>query len=98
MVAAGNHESADNFQSYTQRFRSTEKLAGKDSGSGSNHYYSFDEGLIHFVVINVEVYVSEVGALLFICLCICLWAVIAFCCYCLLLLLLLAGLYLHYNS
>jgi hypothetical protein len=56
MVAAGNHEHNDNFTQYTQRFKSQEKYAGSNSRSDTSFYYSFDVGLIHYVVINTEVY------------------------------------------
>lgn len=56
MVATGNHEHNDNFVQYTQRFKAQEVYAGANSKSGTSFYYSFDVGLIHYVVINTEVY------------------------------------------
>ena len=56
MVAAGNHEHNDNFTQYTQRFKAQEEYAGANSGSGTSFFYSFDVGLIHYVIINTEVY------------------------------------------
>lgn len=55
-VAEGNHERGDNFTEYNLRFKSIEDLAGRISGSHSNHYYSYDVGLIHYVVVSTEVY------------------------------------------
>lgn len=55
-VGEGNHEKGDNFTEYNLRFKAIEKLAGANSGSDSNHYYSFDVGLIHFVMVSTEVY------------------------------------------
>lgn len=57
MVAEGNHEKGDNFREYNLRFKGIEALAGAHCGSNSNHYYSFDEGLVHYVVVSTEVYV-----------------------------------------
>lgn len=56
MVAAGNHEHNDNFTQYTKRFKSQEVYAGANSKSDTSFYYSFDVGLIHYIVINTEVY------------------------------------------
>jgi len=56
MVAAGNHEHSDNFTEYVNRFQGTANGAGERSGSRTNFYYSFDTGLIHYIVINTEVY------------------------------------------
>ena len=59
MVAVGNHElhtSPTNGTEFVQRFRGIASHAGKRSGSESNFYYSFDRGLIHYCVINTEVY------------------------------------------
>lgn len=56
MVGEGNHERGDNFTEYNQRFKAIETLAGKRSGSNSNHYYSFNVGLIHYIMISTEVY------------------------------------------
>jgi len=55
-VAEGNHEEGDNFTEYNLRFKATEDLAGRVSGSHSNHFYSYDVGLIHYVVVSTEVY------------------------------------------
>lgn len=56
MVAAGNHEHNDNFTQYTQRFKAQEEFAGTHSKSDTSFYYSFDVGMIHYIVINTEVY------------------------------------------
>lgn len=55
MLCAGNHERAENFSHYTNRFLGLLE-AGKVSGSNSNRWYSFNAGLIHFVAIDTEVY------------------------------------------
>lgn len=60
MPAVGNHElhdddAASNSQ-YNNRFRGVAEAAGRRSGSDSNYYYSFNRGLIHYVVINTEIY------------------------------------------
>jgi len=54
MVAAGNHEKKDNFNSYVYRFYGLVR-AGQSSGSNNNFFYSFDYGLIHYVIIDTEV-------------------------------------------
>ena len=59
MVAVGNHElkkSPTNGTEYVQRFRGIASHAGRRSGSNSNFYYSYNRGLIHFCVINTEIY------------------------------------------
>ena len=45
----GNHESANNFTHYKTRFASIAEVAGKESGSGTNMYYSVVDGLTHFI-------------------------------------------------
>lgn len=45
----GNHESANNFTHYKTRFASIAEVAGKQSGSGTNMYYSVVDGLTHFI-------------------------------------------------
>lgn len=52
---------------YTRRFEGVAHGAGKDSGTNSNFYYSFDIGLVHFVAIDTEVYAwyNETKASLF---------------------------------
>ena len=37
---------------YTRRFAAVAKGVGEASGSQSNFYYSFDDGLMHFVAID----------------------------------------------
>lgn len=56
MVGEGNHEKSDNFTEYNYRFKSIENLAGKNSKSNSNHFYSFDVGLVHYIMVSTEVY------------------------------------------
>lgn len=62
MVGEGNHESDDNFTEYNRRFRAVQSLAGRASHSNSNHYYSFNVGLIHYVMLSTEVYAYPVEA------------------------------------
>lgn len=50
MVAAGNHESHQNFSHFTNRF------AMPNKASSGNHFYSWDAGLVHFVAYNTEAY------------------------------------------
>jgi acid phosphatase type 7 len=57
MVGEGNHEKGDNFTEYNMRFKAIESLAGANCGSNSNHFYSFDEGLVHYIMVSTEVYV-----------------------------------------
>jgi hypothetical protein len=37
---------------YTRRFAAVAQGVGETSGSKSNFYYSFDDGLVHFVAID----------------------------------------------
>jgi hypothetical protein len=62
MIGEGNHEREDNFTEYNRRFKGIESLAGKNSKSNSNHYYSFNVGLIHYVMVSTEVYSYPVQA------------------------------------
>lgn len=62
MPCPGNHESHWNFSQYTTRFAGVAANAGKNSGSGSAVYYSFDVGLVHFVAFSTEVYWAMEGA------------------------------------
>ncbi|OQR85770.1 hypothetical protein THRCLA_10635 [Thraustotheca clavata] len=59
----GNHEMQYAFQgamqNYYNRFSGITTGAGMASGSGSNTFYSFDAGYIHFIFINTEVYGDE---------------------------------------
>lgn len=54
MTCPGNHESANNFLHYKQRYN----MPGMQSKSGfdNNFYYSFDVGNIHYVAISSELY------------------------------------------
>ena len=59
MPAVGNHEvhsTKVNGTEYVNRFRAVANHAGKASGSNSNFYYSFNEGLVHYVVVNTEIW------------------------------------------
>jgi len=55
MLAAGNHESHDNFTHVHGRFPGLE-LIGRDSKSNTKLWYSFNQPYVHFVVIDTEVY------------------------------------------
>jgi acid phosphatase type 7 len=61
----GNHEHEHAFspefalQNYHRRFAGLTMGAGTQSGSYSNEFYSFNAGLIHFVIINTEIYGNE---------------------------------------
>jgi len=70
MPAEGNHEScgfclgvpelprsAGNMTEYKLRFHSTSLYAGANSGSNNNRYYSFNQGLTHFIVFTAEAYI-----------------------------------------
>lgn len=74
MPAVGNHEacgscaavpilpySNGNFTQYRARMHSVEIGAGQVSGSYSSVYYSFEEGLTHFLVISAEAYTYNSG-------------------------------------
>lgn len=61
MVSHGNHESAQNFNHYTQRFRNMPSNSGHLSFPEfgevpNNWWYSWNDGLVHFVAISTEVY------------------------------------------
>ncbi|KAF0720125.1 Aste57867_537 [Aphanomyces stellatus] len=59
----GNHEmqyaAMGAMKNYLARFAGQINGAGAASGSASNRFYSFNAGLIHFVVIDTEVYGDE---------------------------------------
>ena len=62
MVTPGNHERKDNFTNYNLRFQGianhvapASKNSG-DRGKGGNFYYSFDIGLVHYIMIDTEIY------------------------------------------
>jgi predicted phosphohydrolase len=70
MPAAGNHEacgacagipelplSANNFTQYRARMHAVTLNAGKNAGTNSNRYYSFNQGMTHFLVFSAEAYV-----------------------------------------
>ena len=75
MPIAGNHESCDscaaadalplsqgNFTEYRTRFHSVTLNAGANSGSNNNLYYSFTQGLTHFIVFSAEAYAHSQSA------------------------------------
>ncbi len=51
----GNHERADNFTQYKSRFSGNE-LTAAASTSTSPLWYSFNHGLVHFVMIDTEIF------------------------------------------
>ena len=51
--------SAGNFTEYQLRFHATSLYAGARSGSGNNRYYSFNQGMTHFLVFSAEAYVYK---------------------------------------
>ncbi|KDO33893.1 hypothetical protein SPRG_01773 [Saprolegnia parasitica CBS 223.65] len=59
----GNHEmqyaAQGAMQNYVNRFKGLLVGAGEASGSGSNTFYSFNAGYVHFVFLNTEVYGDE---------------------------------------
>ena len=59
MPVPGNHEvhsSKVNGSEYIQRFRGVYEHAGIRSKSNSNFFYSYDRGLIHYVMIDTEIW------------------------------------------
>jgi hypothetical protein len=54
--------SSNNFTHYRARMHSVSLNAGKNSGSDNNIYYSFDQGLTHFIVFSAEAYMYSVNA------------------------------------
>eukprot|EP01121_Diplochlamys_sp_Union-15-3_P007165 TRINITY_DN17_c0_g1_i1.p1 TRINITY_DN17_c0_g1~~TRINITY_DN17_c0_g1_i1.p1 ORF type:complete len:412 (+),score=65.24 TRINITY_DN17_c0_g1_i1:155-1390(+) len=61
MPSPGNHERYNNFTQYIKRFSNVEYGAGTLSGSGTNLWYSFDQGLVHWIAIDTEVYAYYVN-------------------------------------
>jgi hypothetical protein len=56
-IAGLGEENLHNFTEYKARFRATSLLgAGKTSGTGTARYYSFNQGLTHFLVFTAEAY------------------------------------------
>lgn len=55
----GNHEDFQNFSQYRMRFAAVAENAGVNSGSGSAMFYSFDDGLAHFVMWNSEAWWAQ---------------------------------------
>lgn len=54
-TSVGNHEVAENFTHYDQRFTMINS-GGLDVGKQNNFYYSFNVGPIHFVAFSTEFY------------------------------------------
>ena len=55
----GNHEAGQNFTHYKMRFASVAENAGVASGSNTNMFYSFDDGLAHWVLWNSEAFWAQ---------------------------------------
>jgi acid phosphatase type 7 len=73
MPAAGNHEACGgcpaspinpdtkgNFSEYRSRLHSVSLFAGANAGSNNNIYYSFNQGITHFIVFSAEAYIYAV--------------------------------------
>jgi len=69
MPTDGNHEacgscaaiaelplSGGNFTQYRGRFHAVTLFAGANAGTNSNRYYSFNQGLTHFIAFSAEAY------------------------------------------
>ncbi len=54
--------SVHNFTEYRTRFHAVTLNAGANSGSKNNLYYSFTQGLTHFVVFSAEAYAHSQSA------------------------------------
>jgi hypothetical protein len=62
-VDALGEQNTRNFTQYKARFRATSLLgAGKTSGTNTARYYSFNQGLVHFLVFTAEAYAYNSGA------------------------------------
>jgi len=61
MTCPGNHEAYHNFTHYINRFDNMNFL-GSSSGSDNNLWYSWNEGLTHFIAIDTEVYAYSTDA------------------------------------
>jgi len=63
MVTMGNHEIQRNFSHYTERFRlmpsNTGYVTSISGPSPNNWFYSYNVGLVHFVVICTEIYFAR---------------------------------------
>ena len=72
----GNHESCGgcpnvpgvgefsrgNFTEYRARFKSVEYGAGAASGSNSNIFYSYNQGLVHYIGFSADAYTYRSGS------------------------------------
>ena len=56
MSIVGNHEEYFNFSDFKARFAVYESTTSANSGSDSLFWYSFNDGLVHFVSINTELF------------------------------------------
>jgi hypothetical protein len=55
----GNHEVGSNYSHYKTRFASVAENAGVNSLSGTNMHYSLDDGLVHYIFWDSEVFWSQ---------------------------------------
>ena len=74
MGCEGNHEAAQNFEHYNNRFAlfamdnssgltPSQGGAGVEPGTPNNHWYSYSVGPVHFLVMSTEAYFSYTGYL-----------------------------------
>ena len=54
-----DHEVANNYTHYKQRFASVAENAGARSNSNTAMYYSLDAGLVHYIFWDSEAYWSQ---------------------------------------
>jgi hypothetical protein len=60
MATCGNHEADDDtFSEFKTRFYGLGKTAGARSGSNSSTWYSFNDGLVHFVFVDTELWAYD---------------------------------------
>lgn len=62
-TSVGNHEIAENFTHYNQRFTMIDSGGSVTNGQHNNFYYSFNVGPVHFVAFSTEFYyfLKDVG-------------------------------------
>jgi hypothetical protein len=55
-----NPDTKGNFSEYRSRLHSVSLFAGANAGSNNNIYYSFNQGITHFIVFSAEAYIYAV--------------------------------------
>jgi hypothetical protein len=60
--AASSSTRNGNFTQYRSRLHSVTLYAGANAGTNSNIFYSFNQGLVHFLVYSAEAYAYKSGA------------------------------------